>query len=100
MTRSGGKVKQPKQLRLYTKGKKNNLLQFKCSTEKKEYYQSALDKLNKIAIINFTLSDLCRMSMDDLSTRIINEKITVDVKIPERKITFDLVKSKSRNTTT
>ncbi len=87
-------MKRVNQLKLKTKGKKNNILSFKCNTLEKEYFQKSLDKLNEIAILNFNMSDLMRMALQDLSNRIINEKIVLSLDIPERKIIYDLVPTK------
>lgn len=88
-------MKQPKGLKLKLDGgSRANILQFKCNQEEKNYFQKALEKLNSISILQFSLSDFLRMGVIDLSERINNEIIKIELDIPERKIIFDLAKTK------
>ena len=88
-------MKTPKGLKLKLGGgSKPYILQFKTNKEERDYFNSALNKLNEISILKFTISDLQRMALQDLSTRILNEKIVISLDIPERTITFNLTKTK------
>ncbi len=82
-------MKQPKQLRLKQKGKKNSSIHFKLSTDDKEKYIRALEKLNAFSpVINFSMSEFVAMATKDFADRIVGEKLRVVLDIPNRKISF------------
>lgn len=90
-------MKQPKALRLQTKQKKNSSIHFKLSTDEKEKYFRALEKLNAFSpVINFSISEFVSMACEDLSDRILFEKFKISLDIPNRTITFALQKTKRK----
>ena len=87
----------PKALKLKLVGaSRPDILQFKVNTAEKDYYNSALEKLNDISILNFTMSDFQRMALEDLSDRILQGVVKISVDIPNRRITFDLEPTKRK----
>ncbi len=83
-------MKQP--LKIKVKGKLNDKLFARISTEEKEFILRALDNLKDNQNVDLELSSFVRMATSSLAESILLGKFKVKIDIPDRTLTFKLKK--------